>query len=145
MVERVRELPSDLGSLVTESELAGMQLVRRLADDWVTGRNRFDGPGEAFFTARIEGRLAGVCGLNTDPYTNAGGVGRVRHLYVLSTYRQRRVAHLLMDRVIAAARESFDILRLRTSNPAAARLYEKLGFDRTDSVEDCSHLMNLKR
>jgi ribosomal protein S18 acetylase RimI-like enzyme len=55
------------------------------------------------------------------------------------------VAHLLMDRVIAAARESFDILRLRTSNPAAARLYEKLGFDRTDSVEDCSHLMNLKR
>src|SRR5262249_24547026 len=126
------------------------------------GRNRFDRPGEACFVARAMRRVAraerqtpprakiddagqviGVCGLNTDPYSAVPRVGRVRHLYVLVAYRNAGVGQRLGGAVIAAARGPFDTLRLRTSNPAAARLYERVGFRPCADVPDCTHVMEL--
>jgi len=128
-IERLRDLPADrVGELVSESERAGSRFVRRLVDEWDNGANRFDRPGEVLFGARVAGRLVGVCGLNVDPYARDERVGRVRHLYVLSDFRRLGVARRLMAHVIAAAGGRFDNLRLRTHNPAAARLYEALGF-----------------
>ena len=145
VIERLRELPVEaLGPLVAESEQAGSRLVRRLVEDWVSGANRFDRRGEALFGLRIDGRLVGVCGLNVDPYTDAQSVGRVRHLYVLSAFRRLGAGRRLVSEVVQTARGSFDTLRLRTTNPAAARLYESLGFRPTDgSVADASHVMRL--
>jgi len=128
--------------LVTESEQAGMSLVRRLVDEWRDGSNRFDRPGEAVFGAWVEGRLVGVCGLNIDPYVRDERMGRVRHLYVLTACRRHGVGRLLMARVIEAGRGRFGTLRLSTSNPAAARLYESLGF-RPVSGPHCTHLREL--
>src|SRR2546426_214353 len=92
VVERLSDLPAELiDALVAESEQAGWRFMRRLAEEWASGANRFNGAGEAFFAALIGGRVIGVCGLNVDPYTVAQGVGRVRHLYVLSAYRRPRV------------------------------------------------------
>ena len=144
-IERLSNLPFDrLALLVAESERAGLQLVRRLADEWASGQNRFDRPGEALFAALVDGRLIGVCGLNVDPYTAAPRVGRVRHLYVLSDDRRVGVGRQLVQEVIEAARGPFDTLRLRTHNPEAARLYERMRFLRSTAVKDCSHLMELR-
>jgi len=38
-----------------ESERAGYGFVRRLADEWASGANRFGRPGEALFAARMMG------------------------------------------------------------------------------------------
>ena len=82
-VTRLDELPPDrLADLIAESEREGFALVRRLVDDWESGDNRFDRPGEALFAVVADGRVLGVCGLNIDPYLPGGRVGRVRHLYV---------------------------------------------------------------
>ena len=144
LIERLSELPFDrLAPLVAESERAGLRLVRRLADEWASGQNRFDRPGAALFAALVDGRLIGVCGLNVDPYTAAPRVGRVRHLYVLSADRRLGVGRQLVQEVIAAARGPFETLRLRTQNPEAARLYERMGFLPSTAVPDCSHLMEL--
>ena len=144
-IERLSDLSSDrVGPLVAESEQAGWRFVRRLAEEWAGGRNRFDRPGEALFAGLIDGRMIGVCGLNVDPYAAEGRVGRVRHLYVLSAYRQHGVGRQLVGEIIATARGAFDTLRLRTENPAAARLYERLGFRRSTGVADCTHLMELR-
>jgi GNAT superfamily N-acetyltransferase len=144
LVERVTELSGDrVGPLVAESETAGLGFVRRLAEEWTGGENRFDRPGEALFEASIEGRLIGLCGLNIDPYTAEPRVGRVRHLYVLSAHRQRGIGRQLVEAVIGAARGPFDRLRLRTGNPAAARLYEGLGFHRSIGAGDCTHHLEL--
>jgi GNAT superfamily N-acetyltransferase len=141
--ERLDDLASpDLAVLVTESERAGLGLVRRLVDEWRDGSNRFDRPGEVLFGAWLDGRLVGVCGLNVDPYLGDDRVGRVRHLYVLVGCRRLGVARTLMDRVIGAARGRFGTLRLSTRNPAAARLYEALGF-RPVSAPHCTHLREL--
>jgi len=128
--------------LVAESERAGLRLVRRLVDEWNDGSNRFDRPGEALFGARLDGRLVGVCGLNVDLYAGDARVGRVRHLYVLDASRRLGVARALMADVFTAARGRFDTLRLSTRNPAAARLYESLGF-RSITAGDCTHVMAL--
>ena len=87
-----------------------------------------------------DGRIVGVCGVNTDLYLPAPGVGRVRHLYVAAEHRQRGVGRLLVEAVIAAARGTFDVLRLRTDNGVAARFYEGLGFRQRAGVPACTHI-----
>ena len=144
LIERLSDLPADsFDALVAESEQAGWRFLRRLTEEWASGANRFDRPGEALLAALVGGRVIGVCGLNVDPYAAAPGVGRVRHLYVLSAYRRLGFGRRLVGEVIGAARGRFDSLRLRTDNPAAAQLYERLGFRRCAGVAECTHLMEL--
>ena len=51
-IEPLHDLTSSsVGELVAESERLGLRLVRRLADEWATGANRFDRPGEILFGA----------------------------------------------------------------------------------------------
>jgi GNAT superfamily N-acetyltransferase len=129
VIERLHDLPiGSLGVLIAEGEHTGSRFVRRLAEEWATGVNRFDRPGEVLFGAWIDEQLVGVCGLNVDPYGAEDRVGRVRHLYVLSAFRRLGVGRRLVTEVLVAARGRFDIVRLRTTNPSAARLYEALGF-----------------
>jgi GNAT superfamily N-acetyltransferase len=144
-IERLDGPPAAcLGALTAESEQAGLRFVRRLVDEWASGANRFDRPGEALFIARTIDRVVGVCGLNIDPYTATPRVGRVRHLYVLLAYRRLGIGRRLVGEVIGAARGRFDTLRLRTENPEAAAFYERLGFLRSVGARDCTHVMVLQ-
>jgi GNAT superfamily N-acetyltransferase len=144
-IERLTEVPPGLFDLlVAESESAGYRLVRRLADEWASGENRFDRPGEVLFAAWVDGHLIGACGLNIDPYTKAASVGRVRHLYVLAAYRRLGVGGQLVGRVVDAARGRFGRLRLSTQNPEAAQLYERMGFARRAGAPDHTHFLELR-
>ena len=141
LIERLNESPGDcLGALIAESEQQGLLLVRRLAEEWASGANRFERPGEALFVARLAGQVVGVCGLNVDPYATEPNVGRVRHLYVLLAYRRLGVGRQLVTEVMATARGRFARLHLRTNNPAAAQLYESLGFRRCVGAGDFTHI-----
>jgi phosphoribosylglycinamide formyltransferase-1 len=142
-ISPLRRPDLDLGALLAESEQAGLRFVRRLVEEWASGANRFDRPGEELFGAWVDGRVVGVCGLNVDPYTAEEGVGRVRHLYVLSAFRRRGVGRRLIAAVIEAARGRFGALRLRTGNPEAARVYEAIGFQPSGRAADCTHIMEL--
>lgn len=144
-VERLRALPADrLAPLIVESEPAGLRFVGRLVQEWESGRNCFDRPGEALFGARLDRLLVGVCGLNVDPYASDPRVGRVRHLYVLTAHRRLGVGGKLVGAVVAAAHGRFAALRLSTASPEAARLYESLGFRRHAGDAHCTHLMELR-
>src|SRR5882672_1598423 len=136
--------PDRVGDLLVDSEAAGSRIVRRLMDEWADGTNRFERPGESLFAAWVVGRLVGVCGLNVDPYAGDDRIGRVRHLYVLNAARRLGVGRALMAEIVGAARGRFGTLRLSTSNPAAARLYESLGF-LPMTADHCTHLMTLPR
>jgi GNAT superfamily N-acetyltransferase len=143
-VARLCHLSADaLAPLVSESEGEGWRFVRRLADEWAAGTNRFDKPGEALFAAWVDGALVGVCGLNADPYTTDPTVGRVRRLYVLPGLRGRGVGSRLVQAVIQSARARFQSLRVRTESAAAGRLYEHLGFVPAAGAPDCTHTLVL--
>lgn len=142
-IARITEAEPPLGTLVAESEAQGLSFVRRLADEWASGANRFDRPGEALFVAREGLQTVGVAGLNVDPYAGDSSVGRLRHLYVLPALRRQGVGGNLVAAVVDAAAASFRTLRLHTSDPDAARLYERMGFRRRADVGRCTHVMEL--
>jgi GNAT superfamily N-acetyltransferase len=145
VIERQNDLsPDALTPLVVESERNGWRFVRRLADEWVAGTNRFDRPGEGLFTARIGRVVVGVCGLNVDPYTAGPDVGRVRRLYVLRAFRRQGVGRRLVEAVVRVAGGRFRLLRLRTENASAAGFYERLGFHPVVGVPDCTHVLELE-
>jgi GNAT superfamily N-acetyltransferase len=129
--------------LVAESERDGWQFVRRLTDELRSGANRFDRPGESLLVAEVGGVVVGVCGLNADPYAGESSDGRVRRLYVLSAHRGEGVGERLVRAVIAAAAKRFRQLRVRTANPQAGRLYERLGFVPVTDEVDCTHILKL--
>jgi GNAT superfamily N-acetyltransferase len=135
--------PGALAPLVAESEREGWRFVRRLADEWRAGANRFGRPGEALFVARLGGSVVGACGLNDDPYTADPTTGRVRRLYVLREYRGKGVGRQLVRSVIMAATGHYRRLRVRAESPQAGRLYQRLGFEPTAGEADCTHTLDL--
>ena len=144
-VERVDGLPHDLEPLCAESKAEGFEFVERLHEDWTTGRNRFDARGEAFFAARVEGRLVGVCGLNRDPFTARDDTGRLRRLYVLPGYRRQGIAGDLTRAALRLARENFDLVRLRSLDVGGRAFYEAFGFTPTSSEPEATHVIELSK
>jgi hypothetical protein len=68
IIIRLHNLPGSFDALRHQSEASGYRFLRRVADEWDSGANRFDRVGEALLAAEIGGRLVGVCGLSIDPY-----------------------------------------------------------------------------
>jgi GNAT superfamily N-acetyltransferase len=144
VIFRVTELSRDrFDVLLAESEASGYRFLRRLVDEWEQGTNRFSRPGEALFAAESGAEIVGVCGLNIDPYLGDPGVGRVRNVYVLETYRRRGIARRLVEQAIAAARGHFHRLRLRGEAAGPARLYESLGFQPCAGIPNSTHILEL--
>lgn len=145
VIERLVGEPADcLQALVTESGRQGFRSVRRLVEEWRTGANRFDRPGEVLFAARSGDDVIGVCGLNVDPYAEDPRVGRVRHLYVLALHRRAGVGEQLVADIIETARSHFHRLHLSTTSGPAARLYEGLGFRPAPGACHHSHALDLE-
>ena len=139
-IHRLAELPADgLAELLAASEAEGYRFVRRVVDEWRSGANRFDAPGEGLYAAEIDGAVAGICGLMSDPYLDDGAVGRLRNLYVLPTRRGRGLGRALTDAVVAAAARRFRVLHLRASGPESARLYVRAGFAPVAGDPRCTH------
>ena len=143
-IDRLRQFEPDLLSdLVAESEAAGLRFVRRLVDEWINGSNRFERRGETLYAARLSRRIIGIGGLNVDPYAREPGIGRIRHLYVLSNFRRQGTGRQLVEAVIRAARANFQLLRLRTESPTAGWYYQALGFQACAGVPNSTHLLEL--
>ena len=113
-----------LDSLIEESKRAGYTFLQRTIDDWYSGLNRFDRPGEKLWGLFIGQDLIGVGGLNKDPYILTPKVGRVRHLYIREARRRKGYATLIMNKIMEEARHNFTLLRLFTDNAGASAFYE---------------------
>jgi len=127
--------------LVPVSKRAGYKFVQRTVDDWATGANKFDKPGERLFGIVSKDGLIGVGGLSHDPYTDDSQVGRVRHLYIHEAHRRKGYATMLMKAIMEEARLHYRGLRLFTDNPDASLFYEVLGFKQTTDYK-VSHTIN---
>jgi GNAT superfamily N-acetyltransferase len=144
VVQRVDELPAGLDYLIQASSHEGFRFLDRLRDEWVSGVNRFVEPGEAFFVAHAAGVLAGVCGVNRDPYSSSRDVGRLRRLYVSPQFRRQGVARSLVEVALALAREHYELVRIRTDNPQAATFYGALGFVPVTSSSEATHELAMR-
>ena len=132
-IESAQQLPPAFGDLVAAASSERLHFVARLEREWSAGIERFDGPGEFLLLAWEEDSLAGVGGLNADPFAGDPWVGRLRHLYVRPDFRRRGLGRELALRIIEKASETFAVLRVRSFDAGA--FYESLGFERTHEPE----------
>ena len=143
VIERTRNLDSPGIDALKRGSSEGFRHVERLREEWLSGLNRFDGPGEAFFVAALGGQAVGVCGLNMDPLRVIPPWGRVRRLYVAPAARRRGVGRGLVAAALAEARKSFCKVTLRTEKSDADLLFRAMGFERVEGVDAVTHQLML--
>ena len=146
VVEPVAELAMiSIAPLLIESEREGRFFLRRLAEEWSSGANRFQRPGERLYLAHFGNTVIGSCGLNIDPYAADPTVGRVRRLFVTSEHRGKRIGSRLVRSVVTAAHGKFRLLRVRTENPIAEAAGSMSDSDFSAiGATDCTHMLALQ-
>ncbi len=143
-IVRLKQLPlNELRPLLIESQEQGFEFLQRFVDEFNEGVNRFARPGEALFAMYEGAQMIGIGGLTQDPYTENEEVGRVRRLYVLSTWRRRGVGRQLVERIIEEARPHYRLLTLRTLREEASRFYCRLGFQTEPKIANTTHHLYL--
>lgn len=126
--------------LHSEAKDEGYDFIETLVEEWASGANRFDAPGEALCGHLDQGLLVAVGGLNCDPFAGRPDMGRIRRVYVRPAWRNRGVGRALVTALVGEARTYFSCVRLRAENALAARLYESMGFVPIASP-DASHIL----
>ena len=135
----------ELKLLIEDSRNQGILIVQRLVNNWISKTNCFNQQGEVLLMAKDDDGLVGLCGLNIDPYYRVSGLGRVRHLYVLSSKRRQGIGGQLIKQIFQHARPHFDLLNLRTNNVEADKFYLAQGFQRSYERPECTHILKLKK
>lgn len=139
-IERVKQLPADLDLELAPAAVGeAFAPIQWLKEQWLDGINRFSQPGEAFYVARIDGRLVGVCGLNRDPYDKGSSSGRLRRLYVLPEFRRKGIGRKLVLCALEEARPHFTVANLRTLDDESAAFFVAIGFQKVENNEGHTH------
>lgn len=100
--------------------------LKRLVNDYNSGRNRFDKIGEKLYAVYDgSGRIIGICGLNQDPYSQDPYVVRLRRLYISKSYRRLGIARQFIEEAIQEAKKHYSVLVLTTVNPEADLFYQR--------------------
>jgi GNAT superfamily N-acetyltransferase len=94
-------LPADFSALQLAAAAEGHRMLDRLAQEWVSGANRFSGDGEALIAAWWDSALVGIGGLTRDPQID--GALRMRRFYVAPPFRGRGVGRTLAAALLALA------------------------------------------
>jgi GNAT superfamily N-acetyltransferase len=127
--------------LQADARQEGYNFVDRLIEEWASGVNRFDVPGEILLGDLDQGLLVAVGGLNVDPFAGRSDMGRLRRVYVRPAWRNRGIGGALVASLVEHARKGFSCVRLRAENADAARLYESMGFVPISSP-DATHILS---
>ena len=130
-VVRIDQLPPDIRRLRDEADRDGVRNMGLLIDEWESGAEHFDAPGEALFGAFDGNALIGVGGVTIESDADAM---RMRRLYVLHDWRKRGAGRALAQVMIANGLESADFLTCNArATPAAAKFWEAMGFAPVDA------------
>jgi len=126
-IRRLSALPPDIEVLRSEAAADGIRNMGILVADWLSGKDRYDMPGEALFGAFEGGGLIGVGCVKIEPGITAM---RMRRLYVLRDARRHGIGRLLAQVMIARGFESADLLTCNAVPPGAAEFWDAMGFAR---------------
>lgn len=128
--------------LAAAASAEGFDFLKRMQDEWESGKNRFSGPGEYVVGISHGDMLVAIGGLNKDPYAIEATTGRLRHIYVSAAHRRLGVGRALVDTLLSQAGSYFHRVRLRTNSAEAAAFYERYGFSPVQEP-DATHSLRL--
>jgi GNAT superfamily N-acetyltransferase len=132
-------LPSGLDELARIAAAEGFGMVDQLISDHRDGSNIFFKHGESLWVSEQEGRILAVGGINVHPYYDLASLGRIRHLYVHPDFRRSGIGRQLMQLIEGSGSEYFRIFQLFTTEVAASRFYEALGYAPVIGQRKVSH------
>lgn len=142
MIQRLTALDvTQVGPLVVESQREGFRFLARLGEEWGSGANRFEQPGEALFGIFVGDQLIGVGGINRLNEST----GRLRRFYILPTHRRRGWGRRLLRHILHHAAGHFRLVVLRTETNSGDRFYKACGFTRIGDSLDPTHRIELPR
>lgn len=130
----------ELSSIKAECDAEGFRTISRLIEEWTTGENRFDKPGEALLVVKNNYEVIGVGGLNEDPYRKGQLIGRLRRFYVMRRFRGCGIGRALARELLMRARAKFRYVRLKADTEEASHFYLRLGFRRSSGDDHESHI-----
>jgi len=120
--------PYDWMEILRASREEGHRMVERLLNDFRSGANRFDQPGEALFAHLAGEAVIAAGGLNLEQETRFGRAGRIRRLYVSPQYRGKGLGRSLVEAIASFTSEHHDVLTVNVGKLPAYGFYEQLGF-----------------
>ena len=123
IIQELKALPSDIQTLVLESQSEGYRFLKRLVDEFSSETNLFNQQGETLLSVRDNDVLVAIGGIN-----NRDGVARLRRFYVSNAYRRSGVGRQLLEALERHAALSFSEIVLFTDNLQASRFYEACGY-----------------
>ena len=119
----LKELPTNIQELISESQSEGYRFLKRLVDEFNTETNLFNQQGEILLSVMDNDVLVAIGGIN-----NRDGVARLRRFYVSKAYRRSGVSRQLLEQLESHAALFFSEIVLFTDNPQASRFYEACGY-----------------
>lgn len=130
VIKEAKILPQEIVELEKEANEESFNFVTTLIDEFNSGKNCFNQPGEFFLTAYENNKLIACGGLNQqwnekDLETR---IGRVRRFYVLPQYRKYGVGKQLLQHLEKKAITHFSALCLYTDTHPAAHFYQKMNY-----------------
>lgn len=129
-IDKAEQLPEQIKELAKQAQKEGFQFVDRLIEEFESGKNRFDQPGEFLLLGYDDDKLVACGGLNQQWNENEidARIGRVRRFYVLPKYRKYGVGKQLLQQLEKEARANFSALCLNTDTKNAAHFYQKQNY-----------------
>ena len=122
------QLPEGLQALKVEALADGHRHIDRLINDFQSGKDRFDRPGEALVAAYLDGQLVGIGGVTQEPIDPTGHSLRMRRLYVALAARRQGIAQALARTLLDHALTTTRSIRVHAGNPDAAAFWEAQGY-----------------
>lgn len=140
-IQLITHLPPQIRVLEKEAVGEGFRFLTRLIDEWNSGANRFNAPGECLMAANLNQKLVGIGGLSVDPYAK-GNTARLRRVYVSASSRRHHVGQTLVKALVAHATLRFQSVCLFTDTADGDAFYLRCGFMRSDQ-DRATHVMCL--
>jgi GNAT superfamily N-acetyltransferase len=132
-------LKTEIQHLIKESQEDGFRFLDRLVNDYRNGFNTFTEQGEQLVGVFSEGLLIAIGGLNRDPFSGEGNIGRLRRFYVAKEYRRTGIGRQLVEKILEGAEDSFNVIVLNTDTDQADRFYRSLGFLKENKYPNATH------
>ena len=129
-IKEAQEVPTQIQTLSKHAAQEGFDFVHRLIEEWESGKNRFNQPGEFLLFVYDGDQLVACGGLNQqwNEQDIESRIGRVRRFYVLPNYRKHGVGKQLLQHLEKKARANFSALCLNTDTKSAAHFYQKQNY-----------------
>lgn len=137
-IVRCAELPAALGVLRAAARAEGFDFLERVFTRW-RGDRYLNDEDACVLAAYVDGEPAAIGAQTLDEHDPHPDHRRLRHFYVLPTFRRAGVGRKLASALMQEALHLAPILHLRATHAVSTAFWDAMGFERVVGVSHRTH------